>query len=87
MIGAYDLTSNLTTCVEPILTAVLENYSQHFEYNALYRSHLGYELDLLELEIYDGTKVVHRVWSPSKLSKYMYMFKNSEVCWEQGHGR
>ena len=84
MIEAYDLSFNLTTYVEPILTAGLE-CSQNFSFLRTPQIPSGANMTDLNKKYsrYDGTEVVRRVLRPSKSSKYM--FKNSEVCRNRGN--
>ena len=85
MIEAYDLTSNLTSCVTLILTGGLE-CSRIVWFYALHRTHLQVCTIHLSKKYswYDGTEVIQWVFSPSKSS--MYMFKNSELPQRTGHG-
>ena len=86
MLEAYNLTSNSTSCVTPILTGGLE-CSRIFRFYALHRTHLQVSTIRLNKKYsrYDGTEVIQRVLSPSKLSKCM--FKNSELRQRTGYGR
>ena len=86
MIEAYDLTTNSTSRVTPILTGGLE-CSRIFRFYALHRTHLQVSTILLNKKYsrYNGTEVIQRVLSPSKSSKYM--FKNSELRQRTGHRR
>ena len=84
MMEAYFLMPNLTSCGELILTVRFE-CSQIFRFYALHRIHLQASTILLNKKYsrYDGSEVIQRVLSPSKLNKYM--FKNSELCHRMGH--
>ena len=86
MIEIYDLTSNSTARVTPILTGRLD-CSRIFRFYALHRTHLQVSTIRLNKKYsrYDGTEDIQRVLSPSKSSKYM--FKNCELHQRTGQGR
>ena len=88
MIEAYNLTSNTISRVTPILTGGLE-YSRIFRFYTLHRTPLQVNTIRLNKKYsrYNGTEVIQRVLSPSKSSKYTYMFKNSELRQKTGHHR